>query len=87
MDLLHALVELLRQVATRQMNIGQRRIGAAVTSERGDGVQFPAHPGQVGQAQMASGVSGQPRQTRRVGKSANHLGPRPQRQRLTEVAA
>ena len=49
-------------------------------------VQFPAHPGQIGQTQMPGGVGGEPRHVRGQRDPAHHLRPGPQGQRLGAVA-
>ena len=58
----------------------------AVPGERRDRVQLPAHPGQVRQAQMPRGVGGEPRHLGCQRDPPDHLRPRPQRQRLGQVA-
>jgi len=57
-----------------------------MSGEGRDDVQFPAHPGQIGQTQMPGGMSGEPRHVRGQRDPADHLRPCPQGQRLGQVA-
>ena len=59
-DVVHRPAELVGEVAAGQVDIAERRLARPVPGERRDGVQFPAHPGQVGQAQVPGGMRGEP---------------------------
>ena len=66
------------QVPAGQVDVAQRRLGRAVPGEGRDRVQLPAHPGQVGQAQVPGGVRGEPRHLGGQRDPAHHLRPGPQ---------
>ena len=59
MDLLHAPSELLGDIVSGQVDVGQCGVSRTVAGERGDRVQFPTHPGQVRQTQLPSRVRGE----------------------------
>ena len=61
-NLLHAAVQLVGQVAAGQVDVGKGGVRRAVTGESGDRVQLPPHARQVGQAQVPGGVGGELRQ-------------------------
>ncbi|MBF6066401.1 hypothetical protein IU494_37240 [Nocardia terpenica] len=58
MDVFHRMVELVGEVAAEEVDVDERGVGDDA-GEIGDRVQFPAHPGQVGQAQMPGRVGGE----------------------------
>lgn len=86
MYVVHPALQLLGEVATGEVDVLQGRVGVPVPGEGRDGVQLPAHPRQIGQAQMAGGVGGEPLDASRQGETAYHLRPGPQSQWLAMVA-
>ena len=52
----HPVFQLIRQIASAEMNILEGRFKTAVARELGNVMQFPASPGQVCEAQMAERV-------------------------------